>query len=276
MIDLHSHTTESDGSLTPQALIGEAARAKLEALAITDHDTFAGYDTAIPHAARAGLQLVCGIELATKYRGRSVHLLAYFLNHAPSPEFRDWIVSLQVERRKRNGELIEKLSAAGMPLTLEELAARGRKLIARPHFAALMVAKGYVRSTEEAFDKYLDEAGCCYVALEPSEFAEAVAHIQDGGGLAVLPHPNRIRASAAELETFVEEMRGMGLAGIEVYHSDHSRGQTAQYLAIARKFGLKISGGSDFHGAPKPRVALGTGIGGNLNVPYRVLEELRG
>jgi 3',5'-nucleoside bisphosphate phosphatase len=276
MIDLHSHTTESDGSLTPQELIAEAARVKLEALAITDHDTFAGYDTAVPHAARAGLELVCGIELATKYRARSVHLLAYFLSHPPSPEFRDWIVSLQVERRKRNGELIDKLNAAGMPLTLEELTVRGRKLIARPHFAALMVAKGYVRSTEEAFDKYLDEAGCCYVPLDASEFAEAVAHIHAGGGMAVLPHPNRIRASAAEFESYVNEMHGMGLGGIEVYHSDHSPAQTAQYLALARKFGLKISGGSDFHGAPKPRVALGTGIGGNLNVPYRILEELRG
>ncbi len=275
MIDLHSHTTESDGSLTPEQLVAEAGRVGLEALAITDHDTFAGFDQAQPHASRAGLELVCGIELATRFRDRSVHLLGYFLHHPPTPRFREWIGELQKERIKRNQELIDKLRAAGMPITLDELALRGRKLLARPHFAALMVAKGYVRSSEEAFAKYLDESGACYVPLQSSPFEEAVAQIRAGGGLAVLPHPNRIRATCDELANFVAQMRAAGLGGIEVYHSDHSPRQVECYSSLARKLDLKISGGSDFHGTPKPRVALGTGIAGNLHIPYNILEALR-
>lgn len=275
MIDLHTHTNESDGSFSPEQLVGEATRIGLEALAITDHDTFTGYDQARPHAARAGLELLCGIELATKYRGSSVHLLAYFLTNPPAAAFREWIVSMQTARRERNQELAAKLCAAGVPVTLDELGVRGRKLIARPHFAALMVRKGYVKSTEEAFDKYLDESAACYVPREEPSFEEAVSHIRAGGGLPVLPHPNRIRASPTKLEEFIAEMRSMGLEGIEVYHSDHSPEQTQFYAALARKYDLKISGGSDFHGTAKPRVALGTGIGENLNVPYRVLEDLR-
>jgi len=272
MIDLHTHTTESDGTLSPEQLVAEGRRIGLQALAITDHDTFGGYDAV---SANAGLELICGIELATRFRGRSVHLLGYFLHDAPSHEFREWVVSLQQGRTERNRELVERLCAAGMPVTLEEIARRGRTLIARPHFAAVMVEKGYVKSADEAFDKYLDESGACFVPREEAPFENAVARIRAGGGIAVLPHPNRIRGSAAELENMIAEMRAMGLDGIEVYHSDHSADQVRLYLSIAARLQLRISGGSDFHGAAKPRVALGTGINENLNIAYEILEKLR-
>jgi predicted metal-dependent phosphoesterase TrpH len=275
MIDLHTHTDESDGTFTPEQLVNEAARIGLEALAITDHDTFTGYDLAVPHAARRGLELVCGIELSTRYHDRSVHLLAYFLKNQPDDEFRQWVVSLQSGRQRRNEALVEKLCSQRMPVTFAELAVHGRKLIARPHFAAVMTERGYVSSREEAFEKYLDESGSCFVSREEPSFAEVVSRIRACGGLPVLPHPVRLKTTRNNLETVVSEMCESGLAGIEAYHSDHSEDEMDFYASIARRFKIAVTGGSDFHGGAKPRVSLGTGIGGRLKVHYRILDELR-
>src|SRR5580700_11233205 len=135
MIDLHTHTDQSDGTLSPRELVEEAARVGLEALAITDHDTFAGYDQAEEHAARASIDLICGVELSTKYRGRSVHLLAYFLKQAPSREFRGWVAALEGSRHQRNLELVEKLCASGVDITIEDVSRHAGKIVGRPHFA---------------------------------------------------------------------------------------------------------------------------------------------
>ncbi len=275
MIDLHTHTDESDGTLSPRELIEEAARVGLRALAITDHDTLAGYDLAVPHAARCGIELLCGVELSVKHRGRSFHLLAYFPRHLPTPDFRQWLVALQAGRRKRNEALVRKLCSEGMPVTLEEVAAYGRKLLARPHFAAVMIEKGYVRSRREAFEKYLDESGSCFIPRDEPEFRDAIVRIQDSRGLAVLPHPARIGLNGERLEPMLAELCQLGLQGIEVYHSDHSPADIDLFLRLAGKFGLAATGGSDFHGAAKPGIALGTGVQGNLKLPYSILEDLR-
>jgi len=274
-IDLHTHTNESDGTLSPTELVDEASRIGLRALAITDHDTLAGYDAAVPHARSSGLELVCGVELSIKHHGHSLHLLAYFLQIPANDDFRQWLLALQTGRRKRNEALVQKLCSQGMPMTLDEVAAHGHKLIARPHFAAVMIEKGYVASRQEAFDKYLDESGSCYIQREEPEFEDAIDQIQNSGGTAVLPHPSRIRLNGKPLERMVAEMRDSGLKGIEVYHSDHSPVQTQFYKDLAGEFGLAATGGSDFHGETKPGVALGTGIGGNLKLSYSILEELR-
>jgi hypothetical protein len=275
MIDLHTHTDQSDGTLSPRELIEEGARVGLEALAITDHDTFAGYEQALEYAARASIELICGVELSTKYRGLSVHLLAYFLRQAPTQEFQKWVSALEASRRLRNLELVEKLRARGVAITLEEVSRRAGKIVGRPHFAAVIVEKGYVASVQEAFDEYLDESAACFVARNEPRFEEAVAQILASGGLPVLPHPGRVTAIPSVLEQEVTQMRDAGLAGIEVYHSDHSPSECAFYGALAGRLGLAATGGSDFHGAAKPRIALGTGIDGNLNIPNSVLGELR-
>lgn len=275
MIDLHTHTDESDGSLRPEELVAEAARIGLEGLAITDHDTLAGYDQAIACAARWSIDLVRGIELSAEYRGRSAHLLAYFPHEPPSRQFRSWISTLQAGRRKRNEALVEKLTAAGMPVTLEEVSKRGKRLVARPHFAALMVEKGYVSSAQQAFDEYLDESGACFVSRDEPPFSEAVARIIGARGIPVLAHPVRIAREPDALLDSLRDMCRMGLRGIEVYHSDHSPAQTEFYALLALKLDLTVTGGSDYHGAAKPRVALGTGIGGNVRVPRSVIDELR-
>jgi predicted metal-dependent phosphoesterase TrpH len=222
MIDLHTHTVESDGTLTPLELVTAAARMGVEALAITDHDTFAGYDQAASPAFELGLDLVCGIELSTKFGGRSVHLLGYFLKNGPSEDFRKWITGLQESRHLRNRGLVETLASKGVKITAEEVKQRGGTLPGRPHFASILVQKGYASSIKQAFDDYLDESAACYVAREEPGFSEGVARITAGGGLPCLPHPGRVSRQHQVLEESVREMRGLGLRGIEVYHSDHS------------------------------------------------------
>jgi predicted metal-dependent phosphoesterase TrpH len=273
LIDLHSHTNESDGTYAPSELIEEALRTGVDALGITDHDTFAGYDKAAPAAPQAGLELICGIELSTKLHGRSVHLLGYFLNAAgPAAEFREWILDMQAARRDRNQRLIARLRELGIEITLEEVAARSGGLTARPHFAQVMFEKGYVSSLQQAFDQYLDESAIGYVYRREPTFAEGVERIRNAGGIASLAHPVRVRGDVAEL---MPELCATGLNAIEAYYSDHSALQTEQYLELARRFGLLVTGGSDFHGSAKPGLWLGTGRGGNLKVPNGLLKKMR-
>lgn len=272
MIDLHSHTYASDGTCSPAELIQEAQRAGIETLGITDHDTFAGYDAAVPLAGNAGIELVCGIELSTKlYGSRSVHVLGYFLNGGPSPEFRERILDMQEARRDRNVRLTARLRELGFDITLEEVQAKGRGMTARPHFAQVMLEKGYVSTLQQAFDDYLDESAAGYVYRREPSFAEGVRWIREAGGLASLAHPVRVPGDLAAL---LPELCAAGLDAIEVYHSDHSPEQAEVYLSLAERHGLKITGGSDFHGAAKPGIRLGTGRG-NLNLSYSLLEALR-
>jgi len=275
MIDLHSHTDQSDGSFTPRELVEAAAQAQLEALAITDHDTFAGYDAAVPYAAETGLDLVCGIELSTKYGRQSVHLLGYFLHDGPTPDFRAWITGLQTGRHLRNQQLVDLLRSKGFDITLDEVYRRGGNLPGRPHFAAILVDKGYVPTVQKAFDDYLDASASCYVQRDEPAFAEGVKRIAAAGGLPSLAHPGRVSKEFPVLEGIVRDMRGLGLQGIEVYHSDHTAQDVAGYAALAQGLSLAVTGGSDFHGATKPGVALGTGIHGSLHVPREVLLRLR-
>lgn len=275
MIDLHTHTDQSDGSYSAHELVAAAVEAKIEALAITDHDTFSGYDLAIPYAAAKGLDLICGIELATKYRGRSVHLLAYFLKTQPTDEFRSWVVELQESRHERNRLLIEKLRSRGIEVTIEDIRSRAKKLVGRPHFASFLVEKGYAASIQEAFDEYLDESAPCFVSRQEPDLGEAIKKILAAKGLPSLPHPGRLSMDRNVLETYLRELQPLGLKGLEVYHSDHTINDTTFYASLARRLLLAASGGTDFHGATKSSVALGTGINGNVNVPRAVLDELR-
>jgi predicted metal-dependent phosphoesterase TrpH len=167
------------------------------------------------------------------------------------------------------------LQSKGMQITLDEVYQRGRKLPGRPHFAALMLEKGYVTSLQQAFDKYLDESASCYMPREEPAFAEGVERIAAGGGLPSLPHPIRLSRDSQAIEEYAGEMRTMGLRGIEAYHSDHSPSDISFFESIAQRLGLAVTGGSDFHGAAKPNVALGTGIDRKLNVPRWVLDRLR-
>jgi 3',5'-nucleoside bisphosphate phosphatase len=271
LIDLHSHTNESDGTFSPAQLVAEALRAGVKTLGITDHDTFTGYDMACACARQAGLQLICGIELSTKLHDHSVHLLGYFFNPELLPDFRCWVLELQAARRDRNVRLVARLQELGFDITLAEAEARGRGMTGRPHFAQLMVEKGYVKDLREAFDDYLDEAAKGYVYRQEPLFTEGVERIRHAGGIASLAHPVRVKGDVPAL---MPELCAGGLNAIEAYHSDHTPADTQLYLSLASQYGIHVTGGSDFHGAVKPGVMLGTGAG-NLHIPDDLIDRLR-
>jgi predicted metal-dependent phosphoesterase TrpH len=279
VIDLHTHTNESDGSCTPLELVDRALAMGLEALAISDHDTFAGYDQAVEPARSYGLDLVCAIELSARTRGerrRTVHVLAYFLHKPPTPEFRSWVGDLLDSRRERNLRLVAKLQGMGVPIELREVERIGRTLTGRPHFARVLIQKGFASDYEDAFRRYFGEAAPAFVERYGPDVAEAAEQVAAAGGLAVVAHPIRlgVRDPVAE-EALIKELRDAGTRGIEVYHSDHGPADVKRYAAIAKKYGLAVTGGSDFHGDAKPDIALGTGRNANLDVARTVLEVLR-
>jgi 3',5'-nucleoside bisphosphate phosphatase len=281
LIDLHTHSTASDGSFSPQQLVAAADAAGLQALAITDHDTFAGYQEALPHAAAAGLRLVCGLELSTRRSFspsapfRSVHLLAYFLNAAPPPSFHQWLASCRQSRHERNHRLAARLQHLGFDIRLEEAQALGKHLTGRPHFAQVMVAKGYVPSLREAFRQYLDESAPAYVERAEPDLHAAIRVVREAGGLASLAHPARlVRSSSTHWQALLPDAVDAGLLAVEAYHSDHTPEDNALCFDLARKFDLAVTGGSDFHGANKPEVRLGSGLSGNVQVPLTVLDEM--
>jgi predicted metal-dependent phosphoesterase TrpH len=255
----------------------------LEALGITDHDTLDGYDFAAPLAADAGLELVCGIELSTRpdppadgSRAPSVHLLGYFLREPASAGFRQWIKGHQDSRRERNRKLIAKLNSLGVDITLEEVQVLGKHLTGRPHFAKILLRKGYVKNNQEAFDRYLADNASASVEREEPDLVEGVRQIRDGGGMPSLAHPVRLPSrDRASLEKLLVDLIDNGLQGLEVYHSEHSPEDTALYKELAGQFKLIETGGTDFHGDNKPAIRLGTGKDNNVNTPYSLLENMR-
>lgn len=279
MIDLHTHSDQSDGSLSPARLVEAAAAAGLEALAIADHDTLAGYDLARGPAGAAGLDLVCAMELGTTLADpplRHVHLLAYFLAAPPPAGFRAWLGGIHDDRRRRNRELAARLQTLGLDVTLEEAEALGRSVTGRPHFARVLVKKGYARDVPDAFDKYLGNQAAGYVPRREPATGEAIERMLAAGALPVLAHPARLtRERPGILGGLIADLVKLGLGGLEAYHSDHAPEDTARLLGLAQSYGLAVTGGSDFHGDAKPGVQLGTGLNGNLAVPRQVLDRLR-
>jgi predicted metal-dependent phosphoesterase TrpH len=179
---------------------------------------------------------------------------------------------MQASRRERNVRLAARLRELGFDITVEEAQARGRGMTGRPHFAEIMVEKGYAANYRQAFDDYLDESAKGYVYRSEPQFAEAVAQILKAGGIASLAHPVRVTGSVAAM---MPELCDAGLNAIEAYHSDHGATETELYLRLAKRYGLMVTGGSDFHGSPKPEVLLGTGCAGNLRLPDDLVEKLR-
>lgn len=280
-VDLHSHTTASDGSLTPAELVALAKRSDLVALGITDHDTFDGYEQALPHARAIGLDLVRGIELNSRLilAGSTapvyVHMLGYFPDEEPSAGFRSWLAGERDDRRDRNRRLVEALQNRGVDITLEEVEARGRSLAGRTHFAHILVEKGYANNSEDAFHRYLGETAPSYVERQSLSTAEVVRIIREGGGIPTVAHPVRLRMPRDRERQVLIQLKDSGLLALEVYHSDHAPELQAYYRQLAEELDLLPTGGSDFHGKAKPDIALGTGLRGNLRVPMEFLERLR-
>ncbi len=274
-IDLHVHSSCSDGTLSPAELAAYASEKGLAAFALTDHDTAEGIREAAKAAALYQVELVPGIEFSTEYEGREVHILGLDIQ----PEEKNFTRHLdffQKSRENRNEEMARLLrEKAGFDIYLEEIQEANKdSLITRAHFGRWLVDKGYVSSIKEVFARYIGDGCSCFVPKQYTEPEKAIRLIRDAGGIAVLAHPLLYRFSDERLSACVRELKEAGLQGLEAIYSANTDSDEKRMGSLARKLNLKISGGSDFHGKNKPLIDLGTGKG-NLKIPYEVLEELR-
>ena len=273
MIDLHCHSTFSDGSLTPEQLAAEAAKIGLAALALTDHDTVAGLPRFLAAAAGTSVRAVPGVELSVDCSSGVMHMLGYWMDTA-NPELIRQMEWIRNGREMRNQGMLEKLNALGFAMTRDEVQAlAGEDVVGRPHFGQVMIQKGYAKDKNEVFDKWLGDGKPAYVDRPRLTAAAAVAVIRQAGGVAVLAHPFTLRVSRDALASLFFELAAAGLAGVECYYSEHSAELTKEFLAMARQANLVPTGGSDFHGEVSPGIRLGVGFGG-LNVPDDVLAQL--
>ena len=271
MIDLHSHTNRSDGTLSPEELVGLAAQKGLSALAITDHDTLEGYEAAVPYADCLNLELVCGIELSASFLGRTIHVLGYFLGDPPGQHFRDHLGCIQKSRQERNHRLAEKLQSLGLDVSAEEAEALGLSQTGRPHFARILMRKGYVTDIRQAFDRYLDESAPAFVARKDASADNVLRWIREAGGISSWAHPARFfRDRELAADAAVAELAAKGLSAVEAFHSDHDVAEASLLKTIAERLDLGVTGGSDFHNPETARLQLG-----GLRLPDSLLEDLR-
>jgi predicted metal-dependent phosphoesterase TrpH len=273
-IDLHLHTTHSDGSFRPSEVLALAKAASVTALAITDHDITSGLPEAIASGEALDIEVVPGVEISSSDGRSELHILGYYIDWQDSL-FNDRLASLRASRHRRNPLIVERLRAEGLEVTYEEVQAlAGTDAVGRPHIAQLLMKKRYVSSAKEAFDRYLAEGRPAYVARELPAPAEAITWIREAKGLAVLAHPTWVKATGSELATCIAGLKDQGLAGIEVHYSTHTKSQTTAYLNLSRQFNLLVTGGSDFHGLTKPDIGVGTGRG-NLRVKPDLLTAMK-
>lgn len=277
LIDLHTHSSASDGSLTPTQLVRHARNLGLKAIALTDHDTIGGNEEAAQAALSLGVEVVPGVEMSSHYPTGTMHILGYYLDFRNSG-LAEELAHLQRIRLERNRAIAVKLKELGIDLEFEDVLklAGPHGQVGRPHFARALVERGVVGSIDAAFERYLKKGAPAYSAKFRLPPAEAIKLIRQAGGLAVLAHPFTLHLDddPPRFTSLMCELKEMGLAGIEVHYSEHRPKQEALYLAAAQECGLLLTGGSDFHGANKEGVELGSGHG-DLKVPYRLLEEIK-
>lgn len=269
-VDLHIHTTASDGSFTPAEVVELAARAGYAAIAVTDHDNTGGLPEAAAAGARLGVEIVPGIELSTEYAGGEVHILGYFID-PEADSLSDLLETALLHREERNTRICAVLRAAGVDVTMEELRAKfPGAVLGRPHIGQVMAEKGYVTDVKQAFREYLGRGARCYVPKVNMPMERAIDRILRAGGLPVLAHPYQYELGDAGLRTLIETAMDYGIIGLECVYSKYDAAQTGALLALAAEYGLLPTGGSDFHGASKPNISIGT-----TKAPYVYLEALK-
>lgn len=256
--DLHMHTTHSDGEKSPRELFDLAKRRGLAVVSVTDHDTVDGIEECQAEARRVGIRVIPGIELSADYQPGTMHVLGYFLDPRAA-SLATPLAEVQQARRERNPMIIEKLRALGLDITLQEVVAvSGGGQVGRPHFARVLVEKGYARDNEEAFEKYLKKGAPAYVDKRRLTPEDCIGMIHGAGGIAVLAHPVQLRAGdAAHTRKVVRGLAASGLDGIEVYHSSHGKSEVDLYGTLAGEHGLLVTGGSDYHGPQHQHRDLG-------------------
>lgn len=273
-VDLHCHSTASDGTFAPRDLIRLAKENGLTALALTDHDTVAGCAEAREEAQRQGIDFLTGIEISAEYpHPGTMHILGYGVD-PDNPALKNLTETLLAGRDNRNPRIVEKLNEMGVAVTMDEWENEAKgNVLGRPHLAAILHRKGYVSSIKQAFDKYIGQGAPAYFDKERLSPKQAIERIQAARGLAVLAHPIQLRTqNDAQLERVIKDLTDLGLAGLETIHSDHDDATIEKYTALADRFGLLKTGGSDFHGGNKPRIQLG--YANNRRIPREFFDGL--
>ena len=271
-IDLHIHTTASDGSCSPREVVELAKALELAAIAITDHDTTAGFAEAKAAGDACGVEVVPGIEISTKYFG-AVHILGYYI-HPDSDALTQLLLWAVDDRDERNRKIAELMAADGLPVSYDAMQQRFGEVIGRPHFAELLVELGLASDVKDAFERYMNKGMKYYLPRKILPIERAIEIIIEAGGIAVLAHPFQYKLEEDRLRELIEHCMASGLRGMECRYSGYTPEQSSYLEALADEYGLLKTGGSDFHGSIKPQISLGSGAG-ELSVPYVFLDGLK-
>lgn len=271
-IDLHTHSTCSDGTLSPTEVVKEAAKSGLAAIALTDHDTIDGLQEAMEAGKMFGIEVITGIEFSVA-ADTEMHLLGLGFS-LDCPEIKNILDDMIIQRDKRNYEVIELLKNIGIHITIDDIIAQSTsKVTGRTQIAKAMIKKGYVSSIKEAFDKYLSFGKPAFIPRSTLSPEDAIKIIKNSGGKSFLAHLNQIGKTDEELYVILRHLKECGLDGIEGYYTEYTEDMNTRYRKMADNLDLLISGGSDFHGTNKDNYNIGTGKG-NLRIPYKILKNI--
>lgn len=274
MIDLHIHSTFSDGTCSPETIVIEAKKRGLKAIAVTDHDTIAGVELAQIAGKKHDLEVISGIELSAAYNEREIHILGYGMDYT-SPSFLEALEDFATKRIKRNQLILEALTKQGVYLDFCDVNKQFNQaaILTRAHFANALLEKGYVKYRQEAFDRYLGDGkpACMPKQLLPAEACIKLIH--EAGGYAILAHPSLYKLNKVRMYDLIYTLKGKGLDGIESIYPAYTPTQQKEFLKLCSKLDLLPTGGSDFHGENKPSIQLGIGSG-SLYVPHTFLTPL--
>ena len=274
-IDLHVHTLHSDGSDTATGVVQLAAEIGLRAIAITDHDTFGGIDEATAAGERLGVEVVPGVELSTMYGGEHVHLLAYYADRN-CPALRELMELAVRERVRRNEKMVQKLHDAGYPIDMDEMHREypGQVMLGRPHVSAILMKKGVVPDIRTGVVELMGRGKPFFVDRYHIPLTDYIRAVRKAGGVPVIAHLYQYRFTEAQRAEMVADAAAAGCAGLEGMYSTYTPEQQKSVFALAERYGLICTGGSDYHGTRKPHISIGTGMG-DLAVPYALLEQLK-
>lgn len=256
--DLHLHTTASDGTLTPEQLAGRTAGEGFELIAVTDHDSTAGVAQARKAAKELGLTVLTGVELSCGAQ-KEIHILGYGFD-PENAALEQFCAQRRAQRIARTEEMVRRLCALGKPVSLDRVRELARGVMGRPHVARALAEAGHVASVSEAFERYLKPGKPGYVPKEDVRVSEAVRLVREAGGVAVLAHPMELKMGETALESLIHEWKTQGLSGVEVYHPSAQNNHVHALYQMARREGMLVTGGSDFHGETAHRSSIGEGL----------------
>ena len=273
-IDLHTHSTASDGTFSPAELIAEAKRAGLSALALTDHDTTNGLEEAMDAGRRLELEVIPGCELSVDYPKGQMHIVGLWLPVKPKI-LTEKLIYLRERRHSRNERIIQALQGAGIDIDYQDVKdLAGEASIGRPHIARILMDKGAVKDIQQAFDIYIGPQGKAYVPKDKLTPEVAIDILNREGATVILAHPFTLEISESQLRRELVRLKELGLHALEAHYPEHTPGQTTLYLQLCREYDLLVSGGSDFHGSVKPDILLGRGRS-NLSLPYDLVQAMK-